>query len=288
MARLAFLGLGAMGAPMAARLIDAGHDVTVWNRTRERAEAIKGAARVADSPADAAAGVEAAITMLATPDVVREVLLGPEGAAGALGPGATVIDMSTIGPDHAIALAGDMPDGAAFIDVPVMGGVKDAVDGTLTLYFGSDEAAFVRWSEVLAPLGRPVHLGPIGAGQAMKLVANSTLAGLMSLTGEALALGDRFGLDDEHVLAALLDSPIGPAVKRKLDKIESDHYTASFKLALMRKDMGLVTAAAKRRDATIPLVEAAAGWIALAHQDGLGDLDYSAVVAEIRGRQASG
>src|SRR5690349_18355930 len=117
MARLAFLGLGAMGAPMATRLIDAGHDVTVWNRTRQRAEAVDGAARVADSPADAAAGAEAAITMLATPDVVRDVLVGPDGVAAALAPGAIVIDMSTIGPDHAVALAGDMPDGVAFIDV---------------------------------------------------------------------------------------------------------------------------------------------------------------------------
>ena len=288
MARLAFLGLGAMGAPMATRLIDAGHDVTVWNRTRQRAEAVDGAARVADSPADAAAGSEAAITMLATPDVVRDVLLGPDGVAAALPPGAIVIDMSTIGPDHAVALAGDMPDGVTFIDVPVMGGVKDAVGGTLTLYFGADETAFARWGAVLAPLGRPVRLGPVGAGQAMKLVANSTLAGLMSLTGEALALGDRFGLDETQVLAALLDSPIGPAVKRKLDKIETDRYTASFKLALMRKDMGLVTEAAGRRDATIPLVTAAAGWMARAQEDGLGELDYSAVVAAIRGRPASG
>ncbi len=288
MARLAFLGLGAMGAPMATRLIEAGHTVTVWNRTRARAEAIEGAAGVADSPADAAAGADAVITMLATPDVVREVLLGPDGVVAALASGATVIDMSTIGPDHAVALAGDMPDGVAFIDVPVMGGVKDAVGGTLTLYFGSDEAAFARWREVLAPLGRAVHLGPVGAGQAMKLVANSTLAGLMSLTGEALALGDRFGLDEAQVLAALLDSPIGPAVKRKLDKIETDRYTPSFRLALMRKDMGLVTDAAGRRGATIPLLEAAAGWMAKAEGDGLGDLDYSAVVAAIRGREATG
>jgi 3-hydroxyisobutyrate dehydrogenase-like beta-hydroxyacid dehydrogenase len=284
-ARLAFLGLGAMGAPMAARLIEAGHAVTLWNRTRARAEAIDGAERVAVSPADAATGADAVITMLATPDVVREVLLGADGVATALAPGATVIDMSTIGPDHAVALAGDMPDGVAFIDVPVMGGVRDAVGGTLTLYFGSDEAAFARWGEVLAPLGRPLRLGPLGSGQAMKLVANSTLAGLMSLTGEALALGDRLGLDEGQVLAALLDSPIGPAVRRKLDKIESDRYTASFRLALMRKDMGLVTDAAGRREATIPLLEAAAGWMAKAEAAGHGDLDYSAVVAEIRGRE---
>ena len=142
MTKLAFLGLGAMGAPMAARLIDAGHEVTVWNRTRARAEAVEGAARVADSPADAAEGVEAAITMVATPDAVREVLLGDDGLAAALAPGTTAIDMSTIGPDHVTALAAEMPEGVDLIDVPVMGGVKDAVGGTLTLYFGASEDAF--------------------------------------------------------------------------------------------------------------------------------------------------
>lgn len=288
MTKLAFLGLGAMGAPMAARLIDAGHEVTVWNRTRARAEAVEGAARVADSPADAAEGVEAAITMVATPDAVREVLLGDDGLAAALAPGTTAIDMSTIGPDHVTALAAEMPEGVDLIDVPVMGGVKDAVGGTLTLYFGASEDAFARWSEVLAPLGRPLHLGPVGAGQAMKLVGNSTLAGLMSLSGEALALGDAFGLAQEQVVAALLDSPIGPALKRKLDKIEADRYEASFKLALMRKDMGLVMDAAERRDREVPVVGAAAGWMRRAQDDGLGDLDYSAVVAEIRGRAATG
>lgn len=288
MTKLAFLGLGAMGAPMAARLIDAGHEVTVWNRSRARAEAVEGAARVAATPADAAQGVEAAITMVATPDAVRDVLFGDDGLAAALAPGATAIDMSTIGPDHVTALAAQMPDGVELIDVPVMGGVKDAVAGTLTLYFGASEAAFARWSEVLSPLGPALHLGPVGSGQAMKLVGNSTLAGLMSLTGEALALGDGFGLDGGQVIAALLESPIGPALKRKLDKIEADHYEASFRLALMRKDMGLVTEAAARRDVAAPVVGAAARWMAQAEADGLGDLDYSAVVAEIRGRDATG
>src|SRR3954454_4537633 len=185
MANLAFLGLGAMGAPMAARLAGAGHAVTVWSRTRSRAEAVEGAARVAASPAEAAAGAEAAITMLATPEAVREVTLGSGGLAGALVPGAPLIDMSTIGPDHAAALAAELPAGVELLDVPVLGGVKDATEGTLRLYFGATDEAFARWSDVLAPLGKPVHVGPPGAGQALKLVANSTLAGLMSLIGEA-------------------------------------------------------------------------------------------------------
>jgi 3-hydroxyisobutyrate dehydrogenase-like beta-hydroxyacid dehydrogenase len=288
MANLAFLGLGAMGAPMAARLADAGHAVTVWNRTRSRAEAIAGAARVAESPADAAAGAEAAITMLATPDAVRDVVLGPDGVGSAIAPGAPLIDMSTIGPDHVAELASAVPDGVEVIDVPVLGGVSDAVEGSLTLYFGASEAAFARWKDVLGPMGRPIHVGPPGAGQALKLVANSTLAGLMSLAGEALALADALGLDEEVALAALLDSPIGPAMRRKLDKIESNRYAPSFSLSLMRKDVGLVGDAAGRRDVALPVIAAATRWIERADDDGLGDLDYSAVVAAIRGREATG
>ena len=282
--RLAFLGLGAMGAPMAERMIGAGHEVTVWNRTRSRAQALTGAARIADSPADAAAGVEAAITMLATPQAVEEVLFGADGLAGALGPRSVAIDMSTIGPDHLAAFAARMPEGVELIDVPVLGSVANALDGTLKLYFGGSQEAFARWSPVLEPMGRPVHLGPAGAGQAMKLVANSTLAGLMSLAGEALALADSFALDERLVIEALLDSPIGPALRRKLDKIESGRYTPSFKLELMHKDMGLVMDAAGSREVDLRVIGDAARWVAQADASGLGGLDYSAVVAQVRGR----
>jgi 3-hydroxyisobutyrate dehydrogenase len=287
MAALAFLGLGAMGAPMAARLIGAGHAVTVWNRTRARAEAVEGAARIADSPADATRDVEAVITMLATPEAVSEVVFGPDGVSAGIAPDTTLIDMSTIGPDGVATLRDRMPDGVDVLDVPVLGGVSDAAAGTLTLYFGATEASFARWREVLAPLGAPVHIGPPGAGAAMKLVANSTLAGLMGLVGEALALADGFGLDQQQAVSALLDSPIGAALTRKLDKIESDHYDPSFRLSLMRKDVRLVAEAARRRNVELRVVAGATRWIADAEQHGLGGCDYSAVVAEIRRRDAT-
>jgi 3-hydroxyisobutyrate dehydrogenase-like beta-hydroxyacid dehydrogenase len=287
MAKLAFLGLGAMGAPMAARLIDAGHTVTVWNRTRSRAEALEGAARIAESPADATRGVEAAITMLATPDALSEVLFGRDGFTAGIARKTALIEMSTIGPDHLAEIGGRLPEGIELIDVPVLGSVSNAVDGSLKLFLGGTEEAFGRWRDVLAPIGTPVHVGPTGAGAAMKLVANSTLAGLVSLAGEALALADGFDLEQERVLSVLLDSPIGPALERKLDKIENDHYDASFKLSLMLKDMRLVIDAARRREVELRVVEGATGWIEQAEQHGLGACDYSAVVAEIRRRKAT-
>jgi 3-hydroxyisobutyrate dehydrogenase-like beta-hydroxyacid dehydrogenase len=287
MTKLAFLGLGAMGAPMAARLIGAGHAVTVWNRTRARAEAVQGAARIAESPADAARGVEAVITMLATPEAVTEVMFGPDGVAGAIAPGNTLIEMSTIGPDHLAEIGSRLSQDVELIDVPVLGSVANAVDGSLKLFLGGSEQAFARWRDVLSPIGTPVHLGPTGAGAAMKLVANSTLAGLMSLTGEALALADGFDLDQERVISALLDSPIGPAMERKLEKIENDRYEPSFKLSLMLKDLRLVMEAARRREVDLRLVDGATRWIEQAQRRGLAGCDYSAVVAQIRGRDAT-
>src|SRR5438105_10660169 len=124
MSKIAFLGLGQMGAPMAGRLLEAGHDVTVWNRTSGRAEPLaeKGAA-VAGSPAEAGGGAEFAITMVATPDAVEAVLFGPDGLASALGPGQTLIEMSTIGPAAFRALTERLPAGVAAVDSPVRGSV---------------------------------------------------------------------------------------------------------------------------------------------------------------------
>jgi 3-hydroxyisobutyrate dehydrogenase-like beta-hydroxyacid dehydrogenase len=277
-----------MGAPMAARLIEAGHQVMVWNRTRSRAEAFAGRAAVADTPAAAARGVEAVITMLATPAALSEVLFGDHGVSAGMQPGTTLIDMSTVGPDHVLEVAARLPEGVELVDAPVLGGVANAVDGSLQIFVGASQASFARCRELLAPMGTPIHLGPTGAGAAMKLVANTTLAGLMGLVGEALALADGFGLDQQRVIAALLDSPIGPALSRKLDRIESDRYVASFRLSLMGKDMGLVLEAAQRRGVELRLVQDAAWWIEQAEQQGLGGDDYSAVVAQIRGRTATG
>lgn len=223
MAKLGFLGLGAMGAPLASRLIEAGHQVTVWNRTRSAATPFEGRATIPESPADAARGVEAVITSLATPNALSEVLFGEDGATFGIEPGATLIDMSTVGRDQVLEVAGRLPEGVELIDAPVLGSVSNAVDGTLQIFVGGSEESFARWKDLLAPMGTPIHVGPTGAGAAMKLVANSTLAGLMSLIGEALALSDGFGLDQETVVPVLLDSPIGPAMSRKLDKIERDH-----------------------------------------------------------------
>ena len=277
-----FCGLGKMGVPMAARLLAAGHEVTVWNRTPGRAgELVEAGASEAEAPAEAAAGAEVVVTMLADPPAV-EAVVGE--VAGAMDAGATLVEMSTIGPDAVRALAAGVP---AMLDAPVLGSVPQATDGTLKIFVGGAAAVFDRCRPVLDAMGTPRHLGPLGAGAAMKLVANSILGALMGGLAEALALADAFELDEGAVLDILAESPIGVTVKGKRTFIESGVYPANFKLALAAKDLRLVTSAAESAGVELRMAAAARSWLERADEHGLGDLDYSAVIADVRGRPAS-
>ena len=285
MAKLGFCGLGQMGAPMARRFLEAGHDLTVWNRTAEKADPVAAAgAAVAASPAEAATGADGVVTMLADPAALREVLLGEAGVAEGLGPDATVIDMSTVGPDAVRGLADER---VSLIDAPVLGSVPQAEEGSLRVFVGGPDEAYERWAPVLAAVGTPIHVGPLGAGAAVKLVVNSTLGALMSGLGGALALGDALDLDQSTVLDVLADSPIGVTARSKRERIESGSYPPNFKLALAEKDLRLVTETAGRLGIDLRVAPAAHRWLADAEGAGFGELDYSAVTARIRGREAS-
>jgi 3-hydroxyisobutyrate dehydrogenase-like beta-hydroxyacid dehydrogenase len=287
--RLAFLGLGQMGGPMAARLLAAGHHVAVWNRTsRKAAPLVDRGARRASSPRDAGQGAEAALTMLADPGALEEVLFGADGLAAGLGAGSTLIEMSTVGPEAVRRLAGRLPQGVDVVDAPVLGSVPQARDGALQVFVGGTEAQFGRWRGVLEAMGSPVHVGPLGAGASMKLVVNSTLGAIMAGLGEAMALGDALGLDQGAVLDVLAASSIGITARSKRRMIEAGIYPPNFKLALARKDMGLVSEAAEGAGLRLRVAPASGDWLAEADRDGLGDLDYSALVAHIRGKPAAG
>jgi 3-hydroxyisobutyrate dehydrogenase/2-hydroxy-3-oxopropionate reductase len=288
MAKLGFCGLGRMGTPMALRLVDAGHEVAVWNRTPGRAgPLVERGAREAASPAEAADGADALVTVLADPPAVAEVLFGPNGAAGALPAGATLIEMSTIGPFAARETAAGLPNGVGMLDAPVLGSVPQARDGILRVFVGGAEGDFERWAPVLQAMGTPKWMGPLGAGAAAKLVVNSALMVLMTGLAEALALSDRLGVDVSKMLDVLADSPIGVPARGKRPFFESGHYPPNFTVALARKDAGLVVDTADALGLDLPLARAARGWMAAADEAGLGDLDYSAVVAEARGEPAA-
>src|SRR5579864_9086305 len=199
--RVAFCGLGQMGSTMAGRLLDCGNAVSVWNRTPERADPLvaRGAHRGL-CPAEAAAGAEAAITMLADPDALEAVVLGAEGLAGGMAAGSTLIEMSTVGRDAVERVATVLEHrGIRVIDAPVLGSLPQARDGTLKVFAGGPADEVERWRPLLECLGTVTHLGPLGSGAAMKLVTNSTLVCLMSALGEALALAGSLGLDQHQV-----------------------------------------------------------------------------------------
>ena len=203
--KIALLGTGLMGAPMARRLAAAGLELAVWNRTRAKAEPLAAAgARGADRAADAVRGVDAAITMLEHGDAVEEVLLGAAGVAAALPAGALLVDMSSIKPAqarrHAEALAAR---GVGHLDAPVSGGTVGAAAGTLAIMCGGGAADFERAQTLFAPLGRATHVGPHGAGQLAKL-ANQMIVGItIGAVAEALLLAERGGADPARVREAL-------------------------------------------------------------------------------------
>jgi 3-hydroxyisobutyrate dehydrogenase len=289
MTTIAFIGLGQMGAPMAARLLAAGQDLTVWNRTPEKADPlVEKGARLATSPGEASRAAEATITMVSTPEVLEEVVLGTEGAAHGLAEGSALIEMSTVGPEAVRSLAGRLPRGVEMLDAPVLGSVPQATDGSLKVFVGATDQGFERWRALLEAFGTPMHVGPLGAGASMKLVANSTLGALMSGLGEALSLAEGLGLETSDVLDVLSDSAIGVTVRSKKELIETGVYPPRFKLTLAAKDLRLVTEAGESADRDLRVARAARSWLEDADRAGLGELDYSAVTAHIRGVDARG
>jgi 3-hydroxyisobutyrate dehydrogenase-like beta-hydroxyacid dehydrogenase len=286
MTKIAFLGLGQMGTPMATRLLEAGHDLTVWNRTPKRAQPLRAAgASVARTPVEAGRAADVAITMVTDPEALERVVFGSDGLADALGPGRLLLEMSTVGPDEVRSIAERLPDGVDVVDSPVMGSVPQATAGELNVLAGGSEGAFERVRPILDTFGNVRHVGGLGAGAAMKLVVNSTLGAAITAVGEAIALADALGLDRGITLDVLSGSQLGAAVSAKRESIESGSYPPRFKLSLAAKDLRLVTDAAARIGRELPVASAARGWLEQALEAGAGDLDYSAVVATIVGEQ---
>ena len=286
MAKIAFLGLGMMGAPIATRLLQAGHELTVWNRTPDRAKPLAArGATVARSPAEAGAGAAFAITMLATPEALKEVVSGEHGLVRALGPGQVYVDMSTVGPHVIRSIAAQFPNGVTVVDAPVRGSVGQAAEGRLEIFAGASDEDFERVRPILESLGSVVHIGGPGAGAAMKLVANLALGASIAAVGEALALGEALGLGRAPLLNMLEGSQVGPAVRVKRANIESGHYPPNFKLRHAAKDLRLVIEAAAAVDRDLKVSAAARAWLDAAVERGAADLDYSAVVATIVGEE---
>ncbi|MFI1676640.1 NAD(P)-dependent oxidoreductase [Streptomyces sp. NPDC020607] len=240
MEKIAFLGLGHMGVPMARQLIAAKHPLAVWNRTPAKADGLAAeGATVAPGPADAVRDADVVITMLAGPDAVREVA---DTIVPALRPGAYWVEMSTVGPDTVKELAGRVPDGVTLVDAPVMGSTDKAAAGRLGILARGDASGV---EHVLAHFGPVTRTGPLGSGAALKLVVNTAVIGGVALVAEAMKLADALGLDEGTARDALAAGPLGGAVARAF--ATDVHFGSD----LAVKDVSLAT-----RTTQLPAMEA--------------------------------
>ena len=258
---LGIIGLGAMGSRMAERLLEAGYPLGVYNRSPEKARAlVQRGARLYDSAAEVARAADVVLTMLADDTAVEQVMLGPDGVVAASRPGTTLVDLSSVHPDTSrrIATAARLRD-VDMLDATVSGSTPQAEDGSLVMFVGGERAVYERYRPLLLVLAGDVfHLGPSGAGSTMKLVVNGLLGTGMQALAEALALGQRAGLE-KGTLLDVLDhtSVLAPGVKRKLDNARSDTYPVQFALRLMWKDFGNALRLAEQRAVSMPVTAAA-------------------------------
>jgi len=283
-ARIAFLGLGKMGLPMASRLVAAGWTVVGFDPSPAASEAFAAAGGTAAAAArEAAAGASVVVTMLPDGRAVRAVLAGPEGVAGALAPGAIAVDMSSSAPVGTRELARDLAEaGVVLLDAPVSGGVKRALDGTLAIMVGGDADAAAAVRALLEDLGTSIfETGPIGSGHAMKALNNYVSAAGLTAACEALRIGTRFGLDPD-LMTDILNVSTGRnnATEVKLKPfVIPKTYASGFSMALMAKDLRTADDLARHEGVPAPLSRAVAALWQQALDDLGTEADHTAIDA---------
>jgi 3-hydroxyisobutyrate dehydrogenase len=282
--RIAFIGLGGMGGGMACRLVETGHQISVYNRTRSKTDEAGGlGARVADSPADAARDADVVMTSLSDQHVVEAILFGDQGALSTLHPGGYVVEMSTVAPDFARELARRASaSGFRALDACVLGNPLHSRTGELRVMVGGAEEDVREISPILEAIGKDVtHLGGNGMGATAKLVLNMLMGVQMPAMAEAIVFGETAGLSRDDILKMIetsgYTSPVmafrcGIMGRRQFD-------LAAFKLGLMRKDMMLVLSEGQKLSVPMPVSESAYAALTAATQQGLGDLDVAAILA---------
>jgi 3-hydroxyisobutyrate dehydrogenase len=286
---IAFLGLGTMGGGMAARLAGAGFPSAVWNRHRDRADALAArGARVADSPRDAARSADLVISMVADDQASRSVWLGAEGALAEAKPGSVLIESSTLSPVWIAELADHARRaGCDLLDAPVTGSRTQAASGDLLFLVGGAAAALERARPALAAMGSRgvLHLGPTGSGARMKLVNNFVCGVQAAALAEAVALMERFGLNIANAFPVLADgAPGSPLVKGVGARMINHDYAVNFALSLMRKDLTYAIDEGARAGVSLRTAETARVLFDDAIAARLGNADFSAIVEPLRQR----
>jgi 3-hydroxyisobutyrate dehydrogenase-like beta-hydroxyacid dehydrogenase len=275
--RVAFLGLGIMGQSMAANLVKAGHEVTVWNRTPREVEG----ARTATSPAEAAHGAEVVWMCVSDTSAVEQVLFGPQGVENSLSEGMVVVDSSTISPSATRRFAERVnARGAQYVDAPVTGSKIGAASATLIFIVGGDAVVIERIQPLFQAMGKQVfHMGETSKGQAAKLVMNLQIALIYEGFAEALTLATKLGVNTEALIPLVQASMVrSGVVDYKAPFIMKRDFSPNFPLRLMHKDIRLTLEAAKEARVKLPALETVEEIYDLATEEGQQDLDYAATL----------
>jgi len=285
MANLGFIGLGAMGSRIAERLQRAGHSMTVFDRNAKRVEALaaKGAA-AARTPAEVAARSEIVLSCVADDAAVEAVLLGRAGALEQVPRGTLFVDLSTVSPVTSRLVAdAARAKGAAFVDAAMSGSTPQAEEGALVVFAGGEPGAVERARPILDTFAKTVfHMGQVGAGSTMKLVVNTLLGAGLQVLAEALALGEKAGMDRKRLAEVLGETAvISPAQRGKLANAVANEFPSTFPVRLMYKDFNLILAHAAAL--AVPMPTAAVAAQLCAAQDARGpDEDFSATIRLMR------
>lgn len=276
--RVAFLGLGIMGRPMATNLVKAGHEVTVWNRTPGKD--VEGA-RTAASPAEAAKGAEIVWMCVSDTKAVEALLFGPQGVAESLADGMIVVDSSTILPSATRKFAEKVKsNGVQYVDAPVTGSKAGAEGGSLVFIVGGEESAVEKLKPLFAAMGKLFfRVGETGKGHAAKLAMNLQIALIYQGFAEGLTLAAKLGVDAETLLPLIQASMIrSGVVDYKAPFVLQHDFSPNFPLRLMHKDIRLMLETAKEARVKLPATEIVEEIYDVAVEDGLGDQDYSATI----------
>ena len=294
MQRIALLGVGAMGGAMAANWLKRGFSVTIWNRTRARADAYRAqGARIAATPREAAKDADVVLAMVADDAASRDVWLGAEGALMSAPPGSIAIESSTVSPGWARELADAAKQrGCRFLDAPVGSGLAAAEAGEVILFVGGEASDLAEARPPLEAIAKRIHhLGPAGAGATWKLIANGMIAAQVAALAEALACARQAGFTADQIAALVQGgSTASPIVLRKLERMLAARYDdPDFALYLIAKDARYAAALARELGAPHSLIDAAGQAYSRAEEAGLGGQDSAAVAnAPTEGRGAAG
>jgi 3-hydroxyisobutyrate dehydrogenase len=285
--KVAFVGLGVMGFPMAGHWAEAGLDVAVYNRTRARAESWSKAypGRVAASPAQAAAGAEVVCVCVGNDDDVRAVVLGDDGVLAGLERGSLLVDHTTASAQLARELDRQCRDrGIGFLDAPVSGGQAGAEKGQLTVMVGGEEDDFARGEPLFAHYARAARrLGPVGSGQLAKMVNQICIAGIVQGLSEGLAFAERAGLDAAAVVEVISKGAAQSwQMENRSATMLADHFDHGFAVEWMRKDLRIALEEARRNGARLPITALVDQFYADVEAQGGGRWDTSSLIRRLR------